>query len=126
MTKLYNFKKGRRGEEIAASYLKNKGFKILEQNFRTRFGEIDLIASKNSVLHFIEVKLKVGDRFGSPEDMINRNKIMQVVKTAQAYMLINHISKTISRTQVDAVCVVLNDKKEVERLNYYENMTVNM
>lgn len=120
MAKLYNFQKGRRGEEIAASYLRSKGFKILEQNFHTRFGEIDLIATKKSKTHFIEVKLKVGDTFGTPEEMIDKRKIIQVLKTAQIYMMKNGNNYT---SQIDAICIVKSPDGELKRLDYYENLT---
>lgn len=58
------------GEEIACRLLKEKGYRIIETNFRTRFGELDIIASKDNFLVFVEVKLKKGTDFGLPEEMI--------------------------------------------------------
>jgi putative endonuclease len=122
--KQQNFKKGRTGEEIAASYLRRKGFQIIEQNFHTRFGEIDLIATNKNKLHFVEVKLKVGDRFGTPEEMINKRKIWQVMKTAESYLLSNkQISAKYPRVQVDAVCIVINQDGLEQRVDYYEDLS---
>ena len=87
--KQQNYQKGKRGEDIAESFLIKNGFQIVEKNFNTRFGEIDLIAIKNDTLHFVEVKLKVGERFGTPEEMINKRKIWQVMKTSESYLLKN-------------------------------------
>jgi len=56
-----NYEVGRLGEKIAAEFLAKKGYRILARNFRTRFGEIDLVAAKDGVLVFVEVKLKIGD-----------------------------------------------------------------
>ncbi len=121
--KQFNYQTGKTGETIAADFLIQKGFKIIDKNFHTRFGEIDLIATYKGKLIFIEVKLKVGDRFGTPEEMINKAKIMQVKKTAQMYILKNpEIASKYPSYRVDAVCIVLNQDKSVERITHYENL----
>ncbi|RJR28559.1 YraN family protein [Candidatus Microgenomates bacterium] len=118
-----NYTKGAIGETVAKKYLSNLGYSILENNWRTRYGEIDIIASRGDTLHFVEVKLKVGDMYGSPEEMINKKKILQILKTAQAYLLKNNkLNKQFKKKQIDAVCIVLNHKNELERLDYYENI----
>ncbi len=61
-----NLSLGKQGEEIAADFLKKKGMKILERNFRTPFGEIDVITEKNRKLHFVEVKTRRSTKFGKP------------------------------------------------------------
>lgn len=125
--KRLNKTKGKRGEDIAESYLIKNGFRVIEKNWNTRFGEIDIIASKNKTIHFVEVKLKVGDRFGSPEEMINKRKIWQVVKTSESYLLNNKkLSALFPNVQLDAVCIVLSESGEVERIDYYDNLTVNL
>lgn len=122
--KQQNFQKGRSGEEIAASYLIKNGFEIVEKNYHTRFGEIDIIATKNRTIHFVEVKLKVGDRFGSPEEMINKRKIWQVMQTSESYLLTNKkLTALFPRVQLDAVCIVLTESGETERVDYYDNLT---
>ena len=78
MIKQFNRKIGKDGEEIAAKFLLDKGYNILEKNYYTRFGEIDLIASKNDILVFVEVKLKQTEDFGTPEEMIGFSKLTQV------------------------------------------------
>ena len=65
--KQFNLQKGSRGEEEAARYLGQKGYQILERNHRTKFGELDIIASDKETLVFVEVKTKIGEDFGSPE-----------------------------------------------------------
>ncbi len=122
-----NFKKGRAGEKFAESYLIEKGFVIIDRNFKTRYGEIDLIAAKSKILHFIEVKLKVGDNFGAPEEMVNKRKILQVVKTAESYLLLNrNYADKFKRFLVGAVCVVVNPDGSKKRINYYDNLTVDL
>ena len=124
MTKIFNRKVGREGEEIAAKFLLDKGYKILERNYYTRFGEIDLVVSKNGVLTFIEVKLKHGDDFGTPEEMIGGFKLSQVQRMAEFYLMDKPKMAEIYKTYlIDAVCVVTSEDGEVERINHYENLT---
>ena len=103
--------------------MQKQGFKIIDTNWQTRFGELDIIASKGDILHFVEVKLKVGEHFGTPEEMINKRKLYQIRKTAEMYLLKNkQIRKVFTKFQTDAVAIVLSENGEVERLNYYENI----
>lgn len=122
--KQFNWKVGREGEEISAKYLSDKGYKILERNYHTRFGEIDLIVSKNDNLIFVEVKLKHGDNFGTPEEMIGNSKLSQVQRMAEFYLMDKpDVAKKHKTYSIDAVCVVMNEGGEVERINHYENLT---
>jgi len=119
MTKQFNRKVGYEGEEIAAKYLIDKGYKILEKNYYTRFGEIDLIASKNDGLTFVEVKLKYGDDFGTPEEMIGAPKLFQVQRMAEFYLMDKpDMARKYDSYQIDAICIVKN-----KRINHYENLT---
>ena len=61
---------GKRGEELASSFLRKKGYRIVERGYRTRFGEIDIIAYDGEVLCFIEVKARRSDKKGLPEEAI--------------------------------------------------------
>ena len=121
--KQFNLSKGTQGETIAADYLVKNGFKIIEKNFRTKWGEIDLIASKEGKLIFVEVKLKVGDRFGSPEEMIGYAKLRQVKRAAQLYLLTKkEIAAKYEMYRIDAVCIVMNTSGDIERISHYENI----
>ena len=77
---------GRRGEGIAISYLKKQGYKIVEKNYRTKLGEIDIIAEDKGVISFIEVRSRNSRGFGSPEETITRKKEAQISKAALAYI----------------------------------------
>lgn len=77
---------GKRGEEIAADYLKNKGYQILETNWRYRRAELDLIAMQGAILVFVEVKTRSSDRFGTPESFISRQKENFMAEAANVYM----------------------------------------
>lgn len=116
---------GKIGEDLARKFLEEKGYKILEQNYRTRFVEIDLVAEKSEgflekpKLVFVEVRTKVGENFGSPEDTINRNKLRKVLWNAKSY---TGFKNWQGACRIDAVCIVLNRDMSVSRLTHHENI----
>lgn len=121
--KIQNYKKGKEGEEIAREFLMEKGFKLIESNYSNNLGEIDLIMSDKDWLVFVEVKLKVGDKYGSPEEMINKNKLLKVRRVAESFLVLESPrAKVFSKYRIDAVCIVLNEDKTVRRLKYYGNL----
>ena len=123
MAKQFNYQKGKRGEEIARVFLEKKGYELVEMNYQNRMGEIDLIMIDGDSLVFVEVKLKVGDRFGSPEEMINKNKLWKIRRMAEAYLMFDlKIAKKYEKYRIDAVCIVLGEDKEVEKIRHYENI----
>lgn len=122
--KQLNYDYGKIGETIAADHLTRAGYKIVEKNFSTRFGEIDLIAAKGERLHFVEVKLKVGEDFGTPEEMINFKKLKKVLRMAVLFLQREpQISKNYPLYQIDAVCIVLAEDGTIKRINHYENIS---
>ena len=110
---------GKIGEEMAREFLENKGYKIIEQNYKTKYAEIDLVASKKNVLVFVEVRTKIGENFGAPEDTINKNKLRKILQNAKAY---SAIKKWDGPCRIDAICIVLKPDRTIERLNHYENI----
>lgn len=78
--------RGRQGEDEAVRYLRAKGYRILERNYRSRFGEIDIICEHRGMLIFVEVRAKTSDRFGEPEESITRQKMDRIRKTAFTYI----------------------------------------
>ena len=81
--------KGNEAENMACSFLFEKGFSIVERNFYSRFGEIDIIAFKEDVLHFIEVKS--GEDYEHAIYNITPSKLSKIIKTAQIYMSKNGV-----------------------------------
>jgi putative endonuclease len=81
-----NLDLGKRGEEAAVGLLKENGYKILARNYKTRLGEIDIIASDKDTLCFIEVKTRQSDRFGSPQEAVLRSKQRQIAKVALSFL----------------------------------------
>lgn len=77
---------GDMGEDFAVQLLENSGFNILQRNYRTKVGEIDIIATKDEVLHFIEVKTRNGDQYGFPSEAVTQTKQHRIRKCAEAYL----------------------------------------
>ncbi|MCM8818662.1 MAG: YraN family protein [Candidatus Omnitrophica bacterium] len=77
---------GKLGEEKAVEFLKKNGYRIIDRNFKTKIGEIDIIAKKKKEIVFIEVKTRSSDNFGLPEEAINKQKLRRIEKTALLYL----------------------------------------
>lgn len=104
-------------EELASEALKKKGYRILENNFSNRFGEIDIIAKDKDILVFVEVKAKKGTEFGLPEEMISPYKLRKVMNMATIYMK----GETLP-CRIDVIAVVLSQDNSLIRLTHYENV----
>lgn len=74
------------GEDFAAKLLENAGFQILERNYFTKVGEIDIIAVRDGVIHFIEVKTRNGDQYGYPSEAVTITKQNRIRKAAELYL----------------------------------------
>ena len=104
--------KGNQGEELAANYLFKKGYTILERNWRFRHWEVDIIASKDRFLHFIEVKTRHSLRFGRPEESITRDKMSNLRNAAEEYQYLHPEWKFI-QFDVLAITIINEEVKEV-------------
>lgn len=76
---------GKLAEDYAVKFLKGKGYRIVDRNFRGKFGEIDIVAIKDKMLIFIEVKARWSLKFGSPEEAVTPSKLWKIQKTAEYY-----------------------------------------
>ena len=117
--KEFNLKTGQMGEAIAREYLKKKGYKILAQNFKTKYAEIDLIARQKNEMVFVEVRTKRGELFGTPEESLDKRKLKKLWWNAKFYA--SRI-RWPGPYRIDAVCIVLKLDNTVERLEHYENI----
>lgn len=108
---------GNKGEELASTYLEKMGYRIIERNFRTRFGEIDIICWDAQTLVFVEVKTKIGHDFGEPEEMVNKSKIGKVKRMGEVYLQDKGIEVPC---RVDVVAIVLENNGSVERIEHYQ------
>lgn len=117
--KKFNLATGKIGEQIAKKYLEKNGYKIIEQNFKTKYAEIDLVARQKNEIVFVEVRTKKGDLFGTPEDSLDKRKLRKLWLNAQGY--VNRV-RWQGPYRIDAVCIVLKMDNTIERLEHYENI----
>ena len=94
---------GALGEEAAVKAIKKQGYKVIERNYRTKMGEIDIIAKDGEYTCFIEVRLRKNNDFGSPADTIDIRKQQKIIRTAKYYAVIKKIYDTPMR--FDAVLI---------------------
>jgi putative endonuclease len=111
---------GALGEKIAAEHLKGLGYVIRERNFRSREGEIDIVAEKDDFLVFVEVRTRRGSSFGTPEESVNARKKERLVTLAQTYM--ESRDDLPPSWRVDVVAIELRRGK-VSRVELIENVT---
>ena len=110
---------GALGEKIAAEYLTSLGYRIREQNFRSREGEIDIIAEKDDFLVFIEVRTRTSNSYGTPEESVTTQKKERLIALAEAY--IEDREDLPSSWRIDVVAIELGAKRKVSRLEIIEN-----
>ncbi|TDX51955.1 YraN family protein [Orenia marismortui] len=103
---------GRRGEKLARDFLVKKGYKIVEENFWCRYGEIDLIAKKEAYLVFIEVKLSNIASYFTPQEKVDYKKQLKLKKVASYYLSLHQID---SDFRFDVVAIsAYRGKEEIE------------
>ena len=78
---------GRRGEDLAAAWLEQRGYTILERNWRRPCGELDLIAERDGEIVGVEVKTRTGNAMGEPEEAVTRSKQRKLMLTIQTYLM---------------------------------------
>ncbi|MFZ5646254.1 MAG: YraN family protein [Bacillota bacterium] len=94
---------GRSGEETAVQYIKKKGMRVLERNFRCRLGELDIIARDCHCLVFVEVRTVTGTAFGTPQESVGWKKIQKLRLLAQYYTKLRNLGDVPLRFDVVAV-----------------------
>jgi putative endonuclease len=106
-----NIEKGANGENLAVEFLLQKGFIIQERNWRYHHLEVDIIASKDQLLHIVEVKTRHTLSYGNPEESIRKNKMSFLKNAAQAYQFQHPHWKLL---QFDVIAITINNKIPVE------------
>lgn len=99
--------RGAAGEVMAARYLRKKGYTLIAANYRTRFGEIDIIAADKKYIAFVEVKLRSGAAIYTPEEAVTPLKQQKIVKAAMQYLQL-HPSELQPR--FDVIAIVADDR----------------
>jgi putative endonuclease len=100
---LFNKLLGKEGEDQAAKFLVKKGYRILERNYRTRNGEIDLITLHEGAVVFVEVKTRTSDAYGAPELAVNARKQGRMIKAALGYIKYKKLHQVPCRFDVVAI-----------------------
>ena len=114
-------KLGKNGEQLAESYLIEKGYQMLEKNYLKRVGEIDLIAFEplKKEIVFVEVKTRRNNNFGYPEEAVNGKKVQKIEKAALAWLMENKKLDQLWRIDIVSVEIVKTIK-----ITHLENVTL--
>ena len=108
---------GRKGESLAKAFLEEAGYEIIDENWTHGKAEIDLIAYKDKVIIFAEVKTRTGNGFGEPEDFVDARKQRLLAEAADEYIyLMGHQGEV----RFDIIAILF-DKKENYKLNHIED-----
>lgn len=114
-------KLGKIGEQLAVSYLQKHGYRVVEQNFKARYGEIDIICTKDKTLIFVEVKTRIGEKFGKPEEAVTPRKLNEVIKTAEFYTATHdHLPEAL---RIDVIAIQLDERNAVTSFHYIQSVT---
>ncbi|MEK7848242.1 MAG: YraN family protein [Chloroflexota bacterium] len=110
---------GARGEKAAQDLLKKRGYKVLEANYRTREGEIDLVALKDDAVVFVEVRARRGHAFGTPQESVTPRKLARLRSLALEYLATHpHLP---SRARIEVVAVDMDPQGRVLNLEVIED-----
>lgn len=108
-------KLGASGERKACRYLKRKGYKIIARNFRNPFGEIDIIASKDDITAFIEVKTRLTDSYGTPSQAVDEARKRRYISGAKYFFAGKQIDRTV---RFDIIEVYQGEINHIENAFY--------
>ncbi|MES2892790.1 MAG: YraN family protein [Bacteroidota bacterium] len=95
---------GKFGETLGTAYLRRLGYRVIEMNWRYSRAEVDLIAEKNGVLHFLEIKTRRTKKFGLPEEKVGKKKIQNLIIAAEQYVYLN---PEWNRIQFDILAILM-------------------
>ena len=101
---------GKQGEEIAVKYLMDKGYEILERNWRNRHKEIDIIAKDGNELVVVEVKTRKNNDYGDPDFAVNKQKQRLLISAANSYIYRNNLDLD---TRFDIISIIIKDGNPV-------------
>lgn len=107
---------GKRGEQLAFEFLKDKGYKIIARNWKLGKYEIDIIAQYENEIVFVEVKTRSTDYFGNPEDAVDYRRQCRMTNAADAYL---RYTKSDFEPRFDIISIILNDSQTI--IDHIEN-----
>ncbi len=112
---------GSYGEQLASDWLKQKGYKILAQNYKKVFGEIDIVASKDKIIHFCEVKTNKADNLAfQPEMRVDRKRFQRLARTADIFLRERRLQ---TDWQIDIISVILNIPLRKATIRHFQNIS---
>lgn len=117
-----NLQLGRLGESIASDLLLTRSYIIVAKNYRSKVGEIDIIAKKDHTYAFVEVKCRIGARMGMPYEAVTRNKIHRIMQTARLYVLQNNLKDY--KLSVHVISILLNPDRTVQKVKHFEDVAL--
>lgn len=103
-----NKRLGRAGENKACNYLKKSGYKILKRNYKSPFGEVDIIAGKEDVIAFIEVKTRRSDAYGQPSESVTKERKAKYINGANYFFAGKDIDCTVRFDIIEILCGKIN------------------
>ena len=122
--KRYNKDLGDFGEKCAVEYLKENDYKVLEEKYYTRQGEIDVIALDNDTLAFVEVKTRTSDKFGSPAEAIDNKKIEHMVSTANLYLLKTEFDYEVRFDVIEVYANIIGNELFLSEINHIKGIDI--
>ncbi len=118
---------GKIGENIAKTFLMKHGFSVIETNYRTHYGEIDIVAKKDNKIRFVEVKsvkvknfLNIEKLHVKPEDNLTKNKWSKLIVSSETYLRHKNINKM--KWQLDLACIYVNTGTREGKVVFLENI----
>jgi len=114
----YHF--GQKGENLATSFLASANYQIIERNFRTKIGEIDIIALNEKCLVFIEVKTRHSLEFGYPEEAVTRSKVTTITKVGEYYSKLH--PELPQELRIDVLAIGPKDREGKLRIKLFKNV----
>jgi putative endonuclease len=113
---------GKTGEALAAKYLEDRGYQIIEQNFTSRYGELDLVARDGDSIVFVEVKTRTSSAFGEPEDSVTPEKLERIINTALLWLQANPDQPDDWR--IDVVAILMDHQNQIEDIQHFINVAI--
>jgi putative endonuclease len=103
---------GKWGEGVAGRFLQEKGYRLLDANYRCRWGEVDIVAQEGDELVFVEVRTRRGTQYGTPEESVTAAKARRLIATAQDYL--QQHGQEESEWRIDLIAIRLDGDHKVQ------------
>ena len=108
---------GKMGEKNACAFLKKNGYKILKRNYRKKYGEVDIIAKKQNLISFFEVKTRDNTEYGLACEAVTKSKQEKIIKTAQTFILENRLDGDFTFDIIE----IYHKNGNIQKIEHIEN-----